>query len=78
MNCPECNSTNTHKNSIKRGKQNHICYDCRRQFVIHNEKSPGYSKEIKKDCLFGWVLGDPSAETFRSLWALVSIWQYYF
>ena len=57
MKCPECNSTNIRKNGIKRGKQNHICYDCRRQFVIHNEKPPGYSDDIKKDCLKMYVNG---------------------
>ena len=64
MKYPKYNSTNIRKNGIKRGKQNHICYDCRRQFVIHNEKPP--------------VLGDHSAETFRPLWALVSTWKSYF
>ena len=49
--CPECKSTNIRKNGIKRGKQNHICYDCRRQFVIHNDAPPSYSDEIKQDCL---------------------------
>ena len=57
MKCPECNSTNIRKNGIKRGKQNHICYDCRRQFVIHNDKATGYSDDIKKDCLKMYVNG---------------------
>jgi transposase-like protein len=31
----------------KRGKQNHICVDCRRQFI----ESRGYSDEVKRECL---------------------------
>ena len=57
MNCPECNSTNVRKNGIKQGKQNHICYNCRRQFVIRNNKPPGYSDEVKRDCLKMYVNG---------------------
>ena len=57
MKCPDCTSTNIRKNGIKRGKQNHICYDCRRQFVIHNDKAPGYRDEIKQDCLKMYVNG---------------------
>ena len=51
MKCPECSSTHIRKNGIKRGKQNHICQDCRRQFVIHNEAPRGYSDDVKRDCL---------------------------
>jgi len=57
MKCPECNSANIRRNGIKRGKQNHICYDCRRQFVIHNDQPPGYSDEIKQECLKMYVNG---------------------
>ena len=57
MNCPECNSTNVRKNGIKQGKQNHICYNCRRQFLIRNDKPPGYSDEVKRDCLKMYVNG---------------------
>jgi len=32
MICPECQSTNIKKNGLKRGKQNHICKGCGRQF----------------------------------------------
>ena len=51
MKCPECGSIHIRKNGIKRGKQNHICHDCHRQFVIHNEAPPGYSDEMKRECL---------------------------
>ena len=50
MKCPECTST------IKRGKLNHMCSDCR-QFVIHNDAPPGYSDEIKQYCLKMYVNG---------------------
>ncbi|MEB3211598.1 MAG: IS1 family transposase, partial [Leptolyngbyaceae bacterium] len=29
MQCPECGSQHIHKNGHRRGKQNHICVDCR-------------------------------------------------
>jgi transposase-like protein len=32
MQSPECGSTNTSKNGKQKGKQNHICKECRRQF----------------------------------------------
>jgi transposase-like protein len=35
MQCPECKSTHIRKNGNRRGKQNHICVDCGRQFVDH-------------------------------------------
>ena len=31
-----------------------------------------------KQGILGWVVGDHSAETFRPLWAIVSVWQCYF
>ncbi len=48
MQCPECQSTHIRKNGIKRGKQNHICVDCGRQFVERDETSRGYSDEVKR------------------------------
>lgn len=51
MQCPECKSTHIRKNSIKKGKQNHICVDCCRQFIEQYESSKGYSDEMKRDCL---------------------------
>ncbi len=51
MQCPECQSTHIRKNGIKRGKQNHICADCRRQFIELYEVSRGYSDEFKRECL---------------------------
>ena len=51
MKCPECQSTHIRKNGNKRGKQNHICVDCRRQFVEYPKSTRGYSDEVKQECL---------------------------
>ena len=51
MECPECQSIHVHKNGNKRGKQNHICVDCRRQFVECPKSRRGYSDEVKEECL---------------------------
>lgn len=50
MQCPRCNSTHIRKNGTQRGKQNHICVDCRRQFIQHYDPK-GYSNQIKTECL---------------------------
>jgi insertion element IS1 protein InsB len=154
MECPECQSTHIRKNGHKRGKQNHICVECLRQFVSDPKPHRGYSDDIRRSCLkmyvngmgfrgiervtavhhttvihwvkqvgaqlpdaympetttvvgeldeletfvwlkknkiwlwtavdhfkqgiLAWVVGDHSAETFRPLWAIVSLWQCYF
>ncbi len=51
MQCPECQSTHIRKNGIKRGKQNHICVSCGRQFIERYEASRGYSDQVKRECL---------------------------
>jgi transposase-like protein len=51
MQCPQCQSTHIRKNGIKRGKQNHICVSCGRQFIERYEASRGYSDEVKRECL---------------------------
>ena len=51
MQCPQCQSTHIRKNGIKRGKQNHICVSCGRQFIERYEVSRGYSDEVKRECL---------------------------
>lgn len=57
MICPKCQSTNINKNGLKRGKQNHICKDCGRQFI--DVYSPtGYPEEIKRQCLHLYVEGN--------------------
>jgi len=57
MICPECQSTNIKKNGLKRGKQNHICKGCGRQF-IEIYSSRGYSEEVKRQCLQLYVEGN--------------------
>ena len=42
---------------MKRGKQNHICVDCLRQFVIRNKTPRGYSDAFKQGCLKMYVNG---------------------
>lgn len=40
-----------------RGKQNHICVDCRRQFIDVYTAPQGYSDETKAQCLKMYVNG---------------------
>jgi transposase-like protein len=51
MQCPECGSTNISKNGKQKGKQNHICKECRRQFFDTYSPPAGYSDEFKRECL---------------------------
>lgn len=51
MNCPDCQSNHIRKNGHRRGKQNHICVDCRRQFVENPKPHRGYSDEVRTLCL---------------------------
>lgn len=55
MQCPECNCTHIRKNGKKKGKQNHICVNCGRQFIDCYETSRGYSDEVKRECLKMYV-----------------------
>ena len=57
MKCPECNSTHIRKNGIRKGKQNHICVDCRRQFIDAYSPPRGYSETVKRECLEMYVNG---------------------
>jgi len=57
MECPECKSTHIRKNGIKKGKQNHICVDCGRQFIDCYETHRGYSDELKRECLKMYLNG---------------------
>ena len=57
MHCPECKSTHIRKNGKRKSKQNHICVDCRRQFIDCYEPPKGYSDEVKRDCLKMYVNG---------------------
>ncbi len=57
MHCPDCSSTNISKNGKKKGKQNHICPDCQRQFIDIYDAPRGYSDEFKRECLEMYVNG---------------------
>ncbi len=54
---PECQSIPIRKNGLKKGKQNHICVKCGRQFIDFYEPHKGYSDAIKKECLKMYVNG---------------------
>lgn len=45
------------KNSINKGKQNHICLDCCRQFIEQYETTRNYSDEMKRDSVKIYVNG---------------------
>jgi transposase-like protein len=51
MQCPEGKSTHIRKNGNRRGKQNHLCVDCGRQFIDHYTPRQGYSDALKRECL---------------------------
>jgi transposase-like protein len=55
--CPYCESTEIRKNGKRRGKQNHICVKCGRQFIDAYSPPKGYSDEMKQDCLRSYVNG---------------------
>lgn len=57
MQCPECGSTNFSRNGKQKGKQNHICKECRRQFFGTYSPPAGYSDEFKRECLRMYVNG---------------------
>lgn len=57
MQCPECGSNHIRKNGIKQGKQNHICVECRRQFIDSYDTPRTYLEEVKQHCLKLYVNG---------------------
>ena len=57
MQCPECRSAHIRKNGKKKGKQNHLCVACGRQFIDRYEPPKGYSKAFKRECLKMYVNG---------------------
>ena len=59
MKCPECQSTHIRKNGKRRGKQNHICVQCGRQFVEPSQTHRGYSDEVRQECLKMYVNKSP-------------------
>lgn len=57
MQCPQCSSSHIRKNGIKQGKQNHICKQCRRQFIDNYDAPRTYSRQVKQHCLKLYVNG---------------------
>ena len=57
MHCPECQSTHIRKNGKRKGKQNHICVECGRQFIDDYNPAKGYSDEVKRECLLMYTNG---------------------
>ncbi|MBW4581974.1 MAG: IS1 family transposase [Tildeniella nuda ZEHNDER 1965/U140] len=57
MQCPECKSSHVRRNGKKKGKQNHICVNCSRQFIDQYAPPKGYSDEFKRECLKMYVNG---------------------
>jgi len=57
MQCPECGSSHIRKNGKMRGKQNHICVACGRQFIDVYTTPKGYSDETRATCLKMYVNG---------------------
>jgi transposase-like protein len=57
MECPECKSIHVRKNGKNRGKQNHICVNCGRQFIQDYAQGSGYRGEVKAFCLRMYVNG---------------------
>ena len=44
MHCPNCGSSKIRKNGKRRGKQNHFCVNCGRQFIDVYSPPKGYSE----------------------------------
>lgn len=57
MQCPKCQSSHIRKNGINKGKQNHICVNCGRQFIDNYNKPKGYDQATKQECLKMYVNG---------------------
>lgn len=57
MQCPYCGSTEIRKNGKRRGKQNHICTNCIRQFIDLYDPPKGYSEDLKQECLKMYLNG---------------------
>ena len=57
MQCPECGATHIRKNGKRKGKQNHICVACGRQFIDAYDPHRGYSDEFRRECIKMYVNG---------------------
>jgi transposase-like protein len=58
MQCPECKSTHIRKNGKRRGRQNHICVNCGRQFLADYAPPRGYPETVKQQCLKLYLNGN--------------------
>ena len=54
---PTVRKSKIRKNGKQRGKQNHICVECQRQFIEGYEPPQGYSKQVKQECLKMYLNG---------------------
>jgi transposase-like protein len=66
MQCPKCKSERIRKSGMNKGKQNHVCVDCGRQFITQKNRHRGYSDEIKHKCLSMYANGMGFREIERS------------
>lgn len=57
MKCSHCGSTHFRKNGKRRGKQNHFCLDCNRQFTGTFSPSQKSSNDLKSECLQMYLNG---------------------
>ena len=57
MQCPECGATHNRENGKRKGKQNHICVACGRQFINAYEPHRGCSDQVRAECLKLYVNG---------------------
>ena len=64
MNCPDCQSNHIRKNGHRRGKQNHICVDCSRQFV---------EKGVQRQQHHHWATYQPAGDKWFGFEAVRSL-----
>ncbi|XGB40353.1 MAG: IS1 family transposase [Cyanobacteria bacterium LVE1205-1] len=57
MKCPKCGSEHIRKNGIQKGKQNHICAECGRQFINPSEQTKAFPETTKQTCLKMYLNG---------------------
>jgi transposase-like protein len=67
MQCPECKSTHIRKNGKRRGRQNHICVTCGRQFLVDYAPPRGYPEAVKRQCLKLYGNGNGNGNGFRAI-----------
>ena len=68
MICPDCQSINIKKNGLKRGKQNHICSDCDRQFIKGSHRQFKHPEKAGTVTVSGNLGVDMPIGTLKSVW----------